>query len=382
MPLLSSLSAKLRNVPPSASGRSGHDPLLGLANVFVSGLWGLSSSIRTPPPVPQPNRMHALRVTERRVMAHNENVVALTFASADRKPLPRWFPGAHIDVHLASGRVRQYSLCGDPDISDRYRIAVRRIPDGGGGSIEVHDELAVGATVTTGGPRNAFPLSIPGYRSPVSNPVASLAPSRRFRFIAGGIGITPILSMLRRTQQVGVDWSMIYVGRSLDSLPFVDELSVFGDRVEIRTDDVHGLPTPEQLLGDCPDGTAAYACGPAPMLAAIRSLLVGRDNVELHFERFAAPPVVDGEEFTVCVASTGEIVEVGAAETLLTALRRSGVVAPYSCQQGFCGTCRCRVLAGSAEHRDTLLTAPERDAGTMLVCVSRAAEGERLTLDL
>jgi ferredoxin-NADP reductase len=102
-------------------------------------------------------------VTQRWVVAHDENVVALTFAAADGKPLPRWFPGAHIDIHLPSGRLRQYSLCGNPEVTDSYRIAVRRIPDGGGGSIEVHDELAVGAAVTTGGPRNAFPLSISRY---------------------------------------------------------------------------------------------------------------------------------------------------------------------------------------------------------------------------
>jgi ferredoxin-NADP reductase len=268
--------------------------------------------------------------------------------------------------------VRQYSLCGDPETPDCYRIAVRRIPDGGGGSIEVHDALRVGAKVTTHGPRNAFPLTVPGYGSP----------ARRFRFIAGGIGITPILPMLDLAQRLGVDWSMVYAGRSRDSLPFVDEVTRFGDRVAIRTDDISGLPTAEELLGDCPDGTAVYACGPAPMLTAIRSGLVDRDNVELHFERFAAPPVVDGEEFTVSVASTGETVQVGAKETLLSALSRAGVHASYSCQQGFCGTCRTRVLDGTVDHRDTLLTDPERDNGLMLICISRAAGGSHLTLDL
>lgn len=114
----------------------------------------------------------------------------------------------------------------------------------------------------------------------------------------------------------------------------------------------------------------------------IEAKLAGREDVELHFERFAAPPVVDGREFSVCIPSTGNVVDVGAQETLLSALQRSGVSASYSCQQGFCGTCRTRVLDGDVDHRDTLLTDPERNAGTMLVCVSRAPEGERLTLDL
>jgi ferredoxin-NADP reductase len=366
------LFPRLRNVPPSASGRFRHDLLLGLADIAVSGLWGVSGSIRNVPAPPAREHTHVLRVVDRRLVAHDDNVVALSLAGADDKPLPPWFPGAHIDIRLPSGRLRQYSLNGDVGDRGSYRIAVRRIPDGGGGSMEVHDDLPVGSTVTTGGPRNAFPLSMPGYGSP----------AQRFRFIAGGIGITPILPMVRQAHGLGVDWSMIYVGRSRDSLPFLDELSEFGDRIEIRTDDVLGLPSADELLGECPDGTAVYACGPAPMLTALRGRLAGRDNVELHFERFSAPPVVDGKAFSVRIASSGTVVDVGAEETLLSALKRSGLAAPYSCQQGFCGTCRTSVLSGVVDHRDTLLTEPERDAGMMLVCVSRAHEGERLTLGL
>ena len=178
---------------------------------------------------------------------------------------------------------------------------------------------------------------------------------------------------------------MVYAGRSRNSLPFLDEVAQFGDRIEIRTDDAGdpcNIPTAAELLGDCPDGTAVYACGPAQMLTAIRARLAGRDNVELHFERFAAPPVVDGEEFSIRVASTGATVQVGAEETLLSALQRAEVWPPYSCRQGFCGTCRTRVLDGCVDHRDTLLTDPERDDGMMLVCISRAAKGQQLTLDL
>jgi ferredoxin len=118
------------------------------------------------------------------------------------------------------------------------------------------------------------------------------------------------------------------------------------------------------------------------MLTTIRSALTGRGDIELHFERFAAPPVIDGKEFTVTVASTGQMVTVGADETLLSALGRAGMHAPYSCQQGFCGTCRTRVLSGTVDHRDTLLTDPERDNGMMLICISRAGERSHLTLDL
>jgi len=362
------LRERYRQLPANPFRRERRDVLIGFAGAVISGMESLAGAVRKPRLPGKTDRTIALTVVDRRVVAHDQDVIALTLVGHD---LPRWHPGSHIDVHLPSGLVRQYSLCGDPDARDFYRIAVRRIPDGGGGSIEMHD-LKVGATVTTHGPRNAFPLTVPGYGSP----------ARRFRFIAGGIGITPILPMLGLAQRRGIDWSMIYAGRSRDSLPFIAEVSAFGDRVALRTDDDSGLPTADELLGDCPDGTSVYACGPAPMLTAIRSALVGRDGVELHFERFAAPPVVDGEEFSVSVASTGESVRVGADETLLSALNRAGVHAPYSCQQGFCGTCRTRVLGGTVDHRDTLLTDPEHDDGMMLICISRAAEGSHLTLDL
>jgi ferredoxin-NADP reductase len=354
--------ARFREAPPSASGRSRHDLSLGLAATVLNGLFNLSGAIRNVAPLPGVDRAFPLVVADRRVVAHDQDVIALTLTAADGAPLPRWHPGAHIDVHLPSGLVRQYSLCGDPDVTDGYRIAVRRIPAGGGGSVEVHDDVKVGTSITTSGPRNAFPLTVPGYGSP----------AQRFRFIAGGIGITPILPMLAQAERLGVEWSMIYAGRSRDSLPFLEELSRFGDRILVRTDDEAGPPTAAELLGDCPGGTTVYACGPAPVLTALRSELAGRGDVELHFERFAAPPVVDGSEFMVSVASTGRDIRVGADETLLTALNREGVHASYSCQQGFCGTCRTRVLAGDVDHRDTLLTDPERDAGTMLICVSRA----------
>jgi ferredoxin-NADP reductase len=365
------LRDRYRQLPTNPFRQGRRDLLIGVADVVISGMEALAAAVRRPRLPGVLDRTIALTVTDRQVVAHDQDVVALTLVGED---LPRWHPGAHIDIHLPSGLVRQYSLCGDPAVRDSYRIAVRRIPDGGGGSIEMHD-LSVGASVTTHGPRNAFPLTVPGYGSP----------ARRFRFIAGGIGITPILPMLGLAQRLDIDWSMVYAGRSRDSLPFVDEVSRFGNRVAIRTDDVDGLPTAAELLSDCTDGTAVYACGPAPMLTAIRSTLVGRDDVELHFERFAAPPVVDGSEFSVSIASTGDTVRVAADETLLSALNRAGLHASYSCQQGFCGTCRTRVLGvvgGAVDHRDTLLTDPERDNGTMLICISRAASGSHLTLDL
>jgi ferredoxin-NADP reductase len=347
------------------------DPLLKVADIVVAGMSALSASLRNPVLPPAQTHTQLLEVVDRLVVAHDQHVVSLTLAAVDRKPLAPWHPGAHLDITLPSGRLRQYSLCGDPADRVSYRIAVRRIPDGGGGSIEVHDELPVGATVTTSGPRNAFPLAVPGYGSP----------TQRLRFIAGGIGITPILPMLGLAERLGIDWSMIYAGRSRESIPFLDEVARYGDQVAVRTDDRNGIPAADDLLGECQDGTTVYACGPAPMLTLIRDQLIGRDAVELHFERFAAAPVLDGRPFTVTLAATGRTLAVGADETLLSVLRRNDIGARYSCQQGFCGTCRSRVLDGEVEHRDALLTDSERANGMMLVCISRAA-GDRLVLDL
>lgn len=361
---------RYRQLPASVGGRYRHDLGLGIADVALNTLWLLGRAGRTKRPPPG-GELIQLRIAERHTVAHDQDVVAFHLVAADGGMLPRWYPGAHIDVHLPSGLIRQYSLCGDPLQDEHYRIAVRRIPTGGGGSVEIHG-LKPGSVLGTQGPRNGFPFTVPGYGSP----------ARRLHFIAGGIGITPILPMLRLAQQLGVDWSMVYTGRHRDSLPFLDELGPFGDRVRIRTDDEWGLPAADELLGACPDGTAVYACGPAPLLTALSSALADRRNVELHFERFAAAPVVDGSAFTATVASTGQQIRVDADRTLLSALTRAGVPAAYSCQQGFCGTCRVRVLDGTVDHRDTLLTADERAAQLMLTCVSRAAAGSDLTLDL
>jgi ferredoxin-NADP reductase len=361
-----------RRRPAPGSGERRRDPILGLADAAITGLWAAAGAVRRIAPPAERDHTLELTVVDRRIVARDQNVVALTLAANGGGPLPAWHAGAHLDIRLPSGRLRQYSMCGEPGLRNSYRIAVRRISGGGGGSIEVHERLPVGSTVTTSGPRNAFPLALPGHGSP----------STRLRFVAGGIGITPILPMLALADRLGVDFSMVYTGRSVESIPFVDEVRRFGDRITVRTDDADGLPGAAELLGDCPDGTTVYACGPAPMIAVIHNALAGRDRVELHVERFAAPPVVDGAQFTVTAASTGTTVSVGAEETLLAALQRAGADPSYSCRQGFCGTCRTRVLEGPVEHRDTLLTAPERAAGMMLTCVSRAPAGARLLLDL
>ncbi|MEY9966460.1 ferredoxin-NADP reductase [Streptacidiphilus sp. MAP12-16] len=313
-----------------------------------------------PPPPAALDLVVAARATEA------EDVVSLRLSAPDGRPLPPWQPGAHLDLVLPSGLRRQYSLCGDPADRRSYRIAVRRLPDGGGGSVEVHDTLLTGTRVAGGGPRNAFPFA--------ADPAVLL--------IAGGIGITPILAMAREAAGRGLDWRLVHTGRSRASMPFADELTALGgDRVELLPDDEHGTPDGAELLRRAPAGSAVYVCGPAPMLDSVRGAFDACAATALHFERFSAAPIVDGRPFDLRLRSSGRVLPVPADRSALDVLRENDPDTPYSCRQGFCGVCRRRVTSGAVEHRDRKLTDQERAEGQMLVCVSRAPEGECLELD-
>ena len=326
-------------------------------------------------PVRQPtwvDRSLNLVVRERSVVAADQDVVAFTLAAVGGGELPRWRPGAHLDVTLPSGAVRQYSLCGDPRDRYRYRIAVRRIPEGKGGSIELHDAVRVGDVLGVKGPRNAFPLATTGHLN---------AGVRQFHFVAGGIGITPILPMLAVATERGLPWTMTYAGRSKESIPFRDELARYGERITVRTDDEGGMPTAADLLPPLHPDLAVYCCGPGPMLKVIRDAVAEYPGAELHFERFSAPPIENGVPFQVQLGGGGPVLDVGPQNSALDAVLAARPGTPYSCRQGFCGTCKVKVLAGNPDHRDTLLTETQRAEGQMLLCVSRA-DGGRLVLDI
>ncbi|KQY57116.1 oxidoreductase [Nocardioides sp. Root140] len=294
-----------------------------------------------------------------------DDVVSFTLRRPDGESLPAWVPGAHLDVFLPSGAQRQYSLCGDPADRTSYRIAVRRIDEGGGGSLAMH-RLSQGDVLTVRGPRNAF----------------TFIDVESYLFVAGGIGITPILPMVREAARRGASWKLVYVGRSLATMPFLSELrSLGGGQLELRPDDEFGVPDVADLLLRADEGAAIYVCGPTPLIDAARVLQPTLNPTgSLHSERFSAPPVVGGRPFEVHLARTGVTVPVGAEESALAAIRREVPGVRYSCQQGFCGSCKHAVLKGDVEHRDTKLRPAERD-DSMLICVSRAA-GDSLTIDL
>jgi ferredoxin-NADP reductase len=291
-------------------------------------------------------------------------VVGLELALPSGGALPAWTPGAHIDVELPGGLTRQYSLCGDPADRGRWRIGVLREADGRGGSRWIADEVTAGTTLRVRGPRNNFPLG----------------PADRYVFVAGGIGITPLLPMIREVAARGADWELHYGGRSRASMAFLAELAGHGDRVRVYPQDEVGLLD----LGAVPAelGTVVYCCGPTGLIEALEARCPAGT---LRVERFtAAPVVVEGPDssFEVVCERSGVTVTVDPGTSVLAAVEDAGIGVLSSCTEGICGTCETTVLEGEPDHRDSLLSEDEKAAGDiMLICVSRC-RGARLVLDL
>ncbi|MEJ8278104.1 PDR/VanB family oxidoreductase [Pseudonocardia spirodelae] len=310
--------------------------------------------------------MTARLVVEKKETAA-DGVVVLTLRDPSGADLPEWTPGAHLDLEPAAGLVRQYSLCGDPHERSVYRVAVLREPGGRGGSAHVHDVLAEGDTVGVGGPRNHFALvDAPGYL-----------------FVAGGIGITPIVPMVAAAQAAGADWRLVYGGRSRSSMAFTELAERHPGRVELVPQDEAGLPDLAAVLGAAGD-RPVYCCGPGGLLDAVAGM--GAElGLDVHLERFTpADGALDGPQdaFEVELAGSGRVLEVPAGCSVLEALEGAGLTMLSSCREGTCGTCETGVLGGEPDHRDSLLSDDERAAGdVMMVCVSRS-RSPRLVLDL
>jgi cytochrome P450/ferredoxin-NADP reductase len=311
-------------------------------------------------------------VAEARVVAKDEaadGVVTLALREVNDHPLPRWEPGAHVDLILDQVPTRQYSLCGDAADYHEYRVGILRDPDGRGSSKYVHDRLGVGDVIRVRGPRNNFPL----------------AASPRYLFIAGGIGVTPILPMIRAAEAAGADWRLVYGGRQRASMAFLDELAQYGDRVTVLPQDETGLLPLDTLLGIPQPDTLVYCCGPEPLLAAVEQHCAAWPSRALHLERFAPKPQAEpvrADAFEVVLQRSELTLTVPPDRSILDMVEEAGVGVLSSCAEGTCGTCETPVLEGEPDHRDSVLNEDERRAGDcMMICVSRSCSS-RLVLDL
>lgn len=312
----------------------------------------------------------------RQVRLEADDIVSIEIVDPSGGQLPSWGPGAHVDVFLESGLVRQYSLCGDATDRSRFRIAVLREKNGRGGSEEIHRSIRVGASIKIGRPRNLFhvPEVAAGYLC-----------------IAGGVGVTPILSIIRDARRRDVPVRIVYGGRTKESMAFVDEIrSLLPDTsIDLVPNDTRGMIELEREILDAPNGWAICACGPPTMLEALESVstkLGARDR--LYVERFSGSAGLEAQllaapnnPVSVHLERSGTTVEVGPDQSILDAVQDISPVIS-SCKEGYCGTCETVVLAGIPDHRDTVLTDEERDSNQiMMICVSRAKSGD-LTLDL
>jgi len=319
---------------------------------------------------------HALTrpVIVERVSAAADGIVKLRLVAPDGGALPRWSPGAHIDVECGdtvdTSISRQYSLCGDPADTRAFEIAVLREAESRGGSAWIHDAVCEGMRVTIRGPRNHFRLDEEG---------------RRAIFIAGGIGITPVSAMARRARELGIDYELHYSGRSRATMAFIDELAqLHGERLHLHVSDEGTRNDFGTLRVD--DETRVYACGPARMLDALRAYSGTWPEDALRVEYFAASAgkldPADEHAFEVELKDSGLVLNVAADQTVLDALRRANIDVQSDCEEGLCGSCEVRVLAGEIDHRDVVLTRAERETNQrMMTCCSRA-KGRRLVLEL
>jgi ferredoxin-NADP reductase len=308
-----------------------------------------------------------VRLVEVRYAARDINLYS--FERPDGSVLPAAEPGAHIDVILPNGVMRQYSLL-DTDRSDqRYTIGVKRDAAGGGGSLFLHDKVPVGSLLTVSHPRNHFPL----YED-----------AGHTVLVAGGIGITPIHAMAAKLRRLGRSWEMHYSSRSREDAAFLRDLAALDPvRFHFDAESAGQFLDLAGIVASAPAGAHFYCCGPLPMLAAFEAATAALPPDHVHVEYFTAKdaPASEGG-FTVELARSGSSYPIPAGKTILDVLRDAGCDVPASCERGVCGTCETRVIAGTPDHRDAILTESEKRAGdTMMICCS-GAKSDRLVLDL
>lgn len=290
----------------------------------------------------------------------------------DGEHLEPWTPGAHLEVALPSGLIRHYSLCGDPEDRTGYTVAVLEQPAGRGGSTEFHRSVRPGTTLRVSAPRNHFPL----------------VAADRYLFLAGGIGITPILPMTRAVSKAGKAFRVVYGGRSRASMAYRDEICGYGPAVALVPEDEAGRIDIVAELAGCPAGTLVYCCGPEPLLQAVGAAVAaqGHHLGGLHVERFGpsarAGGTGAGGAFRVELARAGVTLTVDDGSSILDKVLEVVPGYPWACREGYCGTCETKIISGQPEHADDILDERERAANdVMMICVGRS-RSPRLVLDI
>lgn len=295
-------------------------------------------------------------------------VLSLELVPTNGKPLPPFEPGAHVDLHLPGGIMRQYSLCGDPNDTSRYRVGIRSV-SGGLSSQFVHRKLRPGEILKISAPRNNFPL----------------IDADRYLFVAGGIGVTPLIPMMQAASARNKPWTLLYCNKRDADAPFLEEIRALGGTLSLHSSEAGTRLDVQQRLGQVEENTVVYCCGPERLMTAVEEATAAWPADTVRFEWFTprsrpADEVSGG--FEVVCEQSGLTVAVPPDKSVLEALNDAGIPVPCSCQQGICGTCEVRVIDGEVDHRDSILSSAERAANqTMMTCVSRA-KGARLVLDI
>jgi ferredoxin-NADP reductase len=314
----------------------------------------------------------AVAVKVKAIQHEADGIHSFELRAADGSSLPPFTAGAHITVEMTNQLSRSYSLVNSQEERHRYVIAVSRDRNSRGGSSYMHDSVRVGQALRVSTPRNNFPLH---------------ETAKRTLLIAGGIGITPLWSMVQRLGTLGADWALCYAARSRSAAAFLDAMVALGpvamNRIRLHFDDeADGRPLDLAKVLDVSPEVHVYCCGPLPMLRAFEVASASRPSSTVHSEYFSAPEAAAEGGFIVRLARNGSVIRIPDRTSILDELIKRQIDVPYSCKEGTCGTCEVRVLHGTPDHRDVVLTDEERRSNSkMMICCSGSL-GPELELDI
>jgi tetrachlorobenzoquinone reductase len=309
-----------------------------------------------------------VRVNAIRYLARDTHLYEL--ARPDGGTLPAYEPGAHIDLHLPNGLIRQYSLINPERDPKSYTLGIKRDPASRGGSRYIHDDLRVGRTLKISSPRNNFALK---------------EDAAHVVLFAGGIGITPIWCMVQRLAALGRPWTLHYAARSRSDMAFLGALETMAPAQFHFDDESAGIFLDvAALVAQAPKDAHLYCCGPTPMLSAFEAATKDRPREQVHIEYFTPKVLADDKKggFVVELAKSGQEFVIPDGQSILQVLLDAGVDVDYSCELGICGACEQRVISGEPVHRDSILSEEEQASNTKVMICCAGCKSERLVLDL